>query len=175
MIPSNARHTFLSDEYGVSPDGVVWSKAGKPLKPSVNPRGYEIVNLMIDGKRKGVSVHTLVARAFCDGYFDGAQVNHKNGIKTDNRSDNLEWVTPLENTQHSIHVLGNTMVGASNPKAKAITATNIKNGTAIHFGSLADAAKYFQFGKRYDVVKNGIWRAVNGIRKSYCGWRFFYT
>ena len=60
--------SFLSNEYMVSDEGFILSKKGYPLKPSVNYSGYYIVNLMIDGKRKAISVHTLVARAFCDGY-----------------------------------------------------------------------------------------------------------
>ena len=50
-------------------------------------------------------VHRLVALAFVPGWREGLEVNHKNGDKTDNRADNLEWVTHSENHRHSRDVL----------------------------------------------------------------------
>ena len=103
--------SFLSNEYLVSDEGYVLSKRNKPLKPSINPRGYYIVNLMINGKRKGVAVHTMVARTFCDGYKTGLTVNHKDGNKLNNNAQNLEWVTIYENARHAIEVLGKNKIG----------------------------------------------------------------
>lgn len=45
-------------------------------------------------------VHRLVGMAFVPGYEDGLTINHINGIKTDNRPENLEWVSLARNTQH---------------------------------------------------------------------------
>lgn len=55
--------------------------------------------------RVGVSgrvllVHRLVAGAWCDGYAEGLQVNHINGVPCDNRPANLEWVTHADNRRH---------------------------------------------------------------------------
>ena len=76
-----------------------------------------MVNFIIDGKRKGFSVHTLVARAFCDGYKKGLIVNHIDGNKLNNYYKNLEWVTYKENSIHATKVLG-VNVGARNGSAK---------------------------------------------------------
>lgn len=68
--------------------------------------GYEHVSLYKHGKEGRASVHFLVCQAFHGPRPDGFEVNHKDGDRTNNRVDNLEWVTHSENTHHAIHVLG---------------------------------------------------------------------
>lgn len=60
-----------------------------------------------EGKPKYAYVHRMVAQAFLPHIFygEGLQVNHRNGDKTDNRIENLEMLTPQQNTQHAIKVL----------------------------------------------------------------------
>lgn len=69
--------------------------------PWLAKNGYLQISIKVSGSRKKYSIHRLVARAFVPGFFDGGHVNHINGIKTDNRPENLEWVTGSENNSHA--------------------------------------------------------------------------
>lgn len=72
----------------------------KILQPRLNHKGYERVCLCNKNTRKEFCVHRLVGEAFIKNKYNKPQINHKNGIKTDNMMSNLEWVTPKENCLH---------------------------------------------------------------------------
>lgn len=71
------------------------------LKPAINKNGYKHVSLF----RKDKRVHRLVAEAFLPNIKGLRDVNHKNGDKQDNTTDNLEWVSHSQNELHKIHIL----------------------------------------------------------------------
>ena len=73
----------------------------KILKSNINRYGYVMVTISKFGKLYTHSVHRLVALAFISNPLNKPQINHINGIKTDNYLDNLEWNTVSENNQHS--------------------------------------------------------------------------
>jgi hypothetical protein len=73
---------------------------GKILKPWDNSHGYLQVKLFKNGFAKMPKVHRLVADAFLYKLDYQDQVNHKNSIRSDNRLENLEWVSNRENCSH---------------------------------------------------------------------------
>lgn len=74
---------------------------GKILKTRINSDGYVEVRLTKKGKTTTTFIHILLAKAFIPNPFNKPEVNHINGNKKDNRVENLEWCTRLENMQHA--------------------------------------------------------------------------
>lgn len=79
-------------------------KTGKLLKPSIK-HGYERVVLYKNGKYKTVSIHRVSAICFLENRENKKCVNHINGIRSDNRIENLEWCTHKENHNHAVSIL----------------------------------------------------------------------
>jgi len=107
---SNAARTIPGYEglYAVTRTGVVYSlprKFSKKLKimKAVDnmPAGYLRVALTRDGRTKLVYIHRLVAEAYISNPGNKPMVNHLDGDKTNNRIENLEWVTGQENRDHA--------------------------------------------------------------------------
>jgi HNH endonuclease/NUMOD4 motif len=90
--------------YKVSNFGRVYSsyKSGKILTPVLDSYGYHKLTLCSNKSKVNCTIHRLVCCAFLQVNESKPLVNHKNGIKTDNRLENLEWCTPKENTHHAI-------------------------------------------------------------------------
>lgn len=90
---------YTLDDYEITREGQVINKhTGKALRPQPNDKGYGRVCI---GK-KFYFVHRLVAELYVPNPEGKPQVNHINGDKTDNRAENLEWVTNKENRSHAV-------------------------------------------------------------------------
>lgn len=100
-------------------DGMKHPVASKILSPATDASGYHRVGIMIDGKLVTRKVHRLVAQAFLPIDNKRNEVNHKNGIKSCNNADNLEWVSRSENMLHAFKKgLATPLRGSKNPTAK---------------------------------------------------------
>lgn len=82
---------------GIYRNGQVKERIIKPF----SCKGYLRVTMIKNGKRANFFVHRLVAFAFIPNHENKPVINHKNFIRNDNRVENLEWCTLIENVQHS--------------------------------------------------------------------------
>jgi len=107
------------ENYVVFEDGVVINaNTGKIVKSQKNDRGYERIDLTKDSKRKGFRVNRLVASAYIENPENKPEVNHINRVRDDNRVENLEWNTHLENCQNKGIYKTNTSGEANITKTK---------------------------------------------------------
>lgn len=106
--------------YEVSDDGRIRSpRTGRDLSVGTTPRGYRTAQLFKDNRKKTLQVHRLVTLAFVGPRpTNWHQVNHKNGVKADNRPSNLEWMTARENTHHAMELGLKDCRGEKHPKSK---------------------------------------------------------
>ena len=159
------------------------------LKQGSSHTQYWVVVLCKDGKRITKLVHRLVAKAFIPNPDNKPQVNHIDSNRKNNRVDNLEWVTPKENSQHAYdsgsRVVTEKMLKRCSEMGKQFGRKNIqavnepnqrkvvmmKDGKVIkQFDSLTEGAKYV--GKNYP---GGVWACCNGKFPTYMGYVWEYA
>jgi hypothetical protein len=112
----------FADYYEVETDGDycwVTSKNGKVLKTG-DCHGYQIYGFQLkSGKEKKIREHRLFAICFIENPENKSDVNHIDGVKTNNSLSNLEWVTSSENMQHAFRTgLKQPILGEQNGRAK---------------------------------------------------------
>lgn len=119
----------------------------------INTAGYKRITLY-NPIRKRFFVHRLVAYHFCEGYKENLVVNHKDGNKQNNRSDNLEWVTRSENDLHAFKnglrkLCGNAVVQKEKSKRKVLVKSINTNNIEYIFKDYKECAKYFNLSETY--------------------------
>ena len=130
------------------------------LKTNKNHKGYLLVGLSKQGKRKQHLVHRLVAMAFIDNPNNLEQINHRDECKTNNASSNLEWCTNEYNINYGTH---NQRVAESNSKRVLCVETN------KIYPSVKEATR--QLG----LSKGNISHCCNGRYKTAYGFHWKYV
>jgi len=131
----------------------------KYLKPCKDKDGYFFYPLCKEGKPKNHSIHRLLASIFIENPLKKEQVNHINGIKTDNRISNLEWVTSKENSIHAFDT-GLRGKGEYHPMAK-LTQSQVNKIRSLRKSKTLSQAK---IGAMFGVCQSTIGRIENHKR-----------
>lgn len=139
-------------DYQVSSLGRVKSKKWgnwKILNPHTENNGYKGLKIRYEGseKRKTVLVHWLVADAFLDRPKGKVEINHIDSDRTNNKIENLEFVTSSGNTEHAVR--NGRLVPWNRPR-KPVIAINLETKERIRFDSVSKAEK--MFGKHVSHV-----------------------
>jgi hypothetical protein len=139
----------LKREY--SANGAKMFTEEKVLKKRNSTDGYFRAALTLRGKRKDVGIHRLVAMAFIDNPENKLEVNHKDGIKTNNHVSNLEWSTRKEQMKHAYDMGLNSIVKNMENRPPSTGKVVIDYFTGIFYESARQAAK--ARGMNYSTLK----------------------
>lgn len=130
--------------------------AERLIGSSIDRYGYVKRVLCKDGKMYFFTEHRLVANAFIPNDFNKPTVNHINGIKTDNKLDNLEWCTIKENNDHAINTGLKNLKGIKHHKCK-LTEEQVREIRQIGFSQTR-----MSLAKKYGVSRTSILGIIRG-------------
>lgn len=147
-------------------------KKGKQLKPIERRHGYLAVQLHGKGGNergfKAFSIHRLVAEAFISNPNNYPEVNHIDEDKSNNRVDNLEWVTHKQNMNSGTII--ESFEGRKSHRAKPIIQYDREGNMIAEFDSASDAGK--KLGIDYRNIQNSLYKGQ--MAYGYY-WKFKYT
>ena len=134
--------------------GVIRHLSGRMMKScrakGRNNDGYYVVNLRKGGAAHVIPIHILVATAFLPNPDDLPTVNHKDGNKTNNDVQNLEWATYRENNMHALRF------GLRRPRGSSVVQINDSGRVVARFRSVCEASRSTGIGR------SSISHCVNG-------------
>ena len=139
----------------------------KILQPRVTDDGYLKINIYKQGKRKGMSIHRLVALMFIENDdMNKTQVNHIDENKQNNHVLNLEWVTPKENANHGTRPtrISESCKGSKNSSARKVI--------CVETGKIYDTINFA--AEDTGLNKHNISQCCRGCQKTCGGFHWEY-
>lgn len=145
---------------------IINTNTGEVVNGSTKRTGYiEVVLKNKEGATKSCLVHRLIATAFIGAPGPGQEVNHINGVKTDNRVENLEWVNHGENLRHAYE----NGLRENDVSPRRVRGTNIETGEQVEFQSIYKAARFL------GISQGNICMCCRGQRPSASGYIWEYA
>lgn len=144
-------------------------KKSVALKPQRRQHGYLAVWLYANGTRKQVSVHRLVAEAFCEKKDGCNEVNHIDEDKTNNHADNLEWCTRQENATHGSRTARIAEKNTNGKRSKPVEQYTLSGEFVKRYPSMHEARRQTGF------AEGNIYRAINGMYSHAYGYKWRYA
>ena len=161
--------------YEIYEDGRIWSyKTKKFLKLGTNQYGYKVVSLSDnEGKKKKYLVHRVVYESVTgEPIIEGLQINHINEDKTDNRFENLNLMSPKENTNWGTCVARRAKTNTNNPKHSKQVGAYKDGELVMTFPSTQEAHRQgFHGGHISECCRNCFHREGNNVYKGYT-WKY---
>lgn len=151
----SSKRYYISDEFVL-------------LKNIVRNNGYYFVTLRKNGLVQQCCVHRLVAETFIPNPFGYTDVNHKNGIKTDNRVENLEWCTRQQNIRHAFNMGLSKISESQRRNAMRPVELTYPSGLVRVVDSVKEAAMivgYAHYNSIYKSIRKGC--TTNGFKLRY--------
>ncbi len=142
---------------------------GKVLKPQRRGRGYLSVWLYANGTSKQISIHRLVAEAFCRKRDGCNEVNHIDEDKTNNRADNLEWCTRQENNAYGERSLKISRKNTNGKRSKPVAQYTMSGEFVKWYPSMHEARRQTGF------AEGNIYRAITGEYSHAYGYKWRYA
>ena len=127
-----------------------------------NPDGYPTVTLRVLNVKQTPTVHRLVAKTFIANPYNLPEVNHKDGVKTNNFASNLEWSTGSDNVKHAYALDLVSRVGTKNPSVILSEAQVLEIRELQGHETGTYLASYYGVGKStiYKIWNREIWKHI---------------
>ena len=162
-----------NENYVVSNTGKIRRKGSDNDHSTYEKKGYLLVDLYKDGERSKKRVNRLVAEAFIPNPDNKPEVNHKDGNKSNNNVDNLEWATKKENCRHAwdngLVKPSRSMLGKKNPNSG-------RKGKPIR---IVETGEVFESSLACEEAIDGNNRHINdclrGRQRTHRGYHFEYV